>query len=100
MPSEVVGQEQPHRNAHHLAGGEGTLHRAHHAPAHVQREEVGDDGKGDGTDHPSEEAGEDARRQQQVVVGSQAAQERAHQEARVKEHQEALAVEAVGKPRS
>ena len=44
----------------HLAGGEGRLHETHHAPAHLQGEEIGDDGHAYGADHAAEQAGDDA----------------------------------------
>jgi hypothetical protein len=96
MPVPAIRQEQAQRQAQHLAGREGGLDQAHHAAAQGDVEQVGGDRQHHRTDHAAEQAREHARGQQQLEGGREAAPQRAHQEAGVEEHQDLLAVEAVG----
>ncbi|MGY4574806.1 hypothetical protein ACVWY5_007876 [Bradyrhizobium sp. USDA 3256] len=67
------------------------------AAALLQREQVGDDGKHDGADHPAENARDDAAEQQHVEILRQRAEHGAEHEADIEEQQQPLAVEAIGK---
>ena len=99
MPPPAVRQIEAERQAEHLAGGERGLHDAHHAAAHVERKEVGDDRHRDRADDAAEDPGDDARGEQELVGRREAAEQRAPREARVEEEQQLLAIEAVGEPR-
>jgi hypothetical protein len=96
VPAEVVPEPQADGEAEHLAGAEGGLYEAHHASAHLHGEQVGDDGHGDGSDDPAENSGDDARRDQELVGGRDAAEQGSDDEPREEEEQELLAVELVG----
>ena len=85
MPAEVRRQINPDRDAEHLARAKRRHDQAHDPAAHGHRENVRDDSKTGGTDHAAEEPGHDARGQERRVGRRQAAQERAEEEAGVKE---------------
>ncbi len=98
VPAPQVREIETERKAEDLARGERGLHHAHDPAALIEREQVGDDREGDRADHPAEDAGHHAREEQEVVGGRKAAEQRADEEAGVEEHQQLLAVEAIGEP--
>lgn len=95
VPVPSVGEVEPRRDAEDSARRERGLHDAHHAAAHVEREEVSGDRGDDGADDATEQARHHACDEQHLVRAREAAQERAEDEAAVEEEQEALPFKAV-----
>ena len=99
VPVPEIGDVDAGGDAEHLARRERGLNDAHHAPAHRERKQVGDDRENDGADHAAEDAGDHARDQELRIARRQRAQRGADDETAIEEQQELLAVEAVGEAR-
>ena len=95
MPAKPGSQIQPDRNAQNLAACKCHLHKSHHTSAYIDCKQVGDNGEADRADHATENAGEYAGRQKQVVGRSNAAKESADQEADVEEQQQLFTVKLI-----
>jgi hypothetical protein len=95
VPAPEVREEEARGDAQNLAGSEGGLDEAHDPPAHLEREQVGRDGKDDRPDHAAEDARDHAGDEEERIAVRDSAQLRGEDEAGVEEEQEPLAVEAV-----